>query len=107
MKRLPSLILVLCLAILCTSCGNIFVRGAIQPGFSSITGFVSIVQISAVIGGNGTTVQVTIVTFLQDGMSSTINFCGDQSNQFPLNQNVRVDFTPGQTCGNIIIVVII
>jgi hypothetical protein len=40
-------------------------------------------------------VQVTFVTFLQNGTSSTIGFCGDQTTLFPLNQTVRANFNPG------------
>ncbi len=107
MKRLLSLILAASLAQVCAGCGNIFIRGAIQPGFSSITGSVSIVQLTVVTGDNGTTVQVTFVTFVQNGMLSTISFCGDQTSQFPLQQLLRTDFNPGQLCANIIVVVII
>jgi hypothetical protein len=52
-------------------------------------------------------VQVTFVTFRQNGTSSTIGFCGDQSGQFPIDQMVRIDFTLGQPCNSIIVVVII
>jgi hypothetical protein len=41
-------------------------------------------------GEKGTTVQVTLVTFLQSGVSSTIGFCGDRRDQFPMQQIVRV-----------------
>jgi hypothetical protein len=106
-KCLPSLVLIVCLLQVCTGCGNVFIRGAIQPGFSTITGSVSIVQLTGVTGSNGTTVQATFVTFLQAGMSSTIGFCGDQRSQFPLQQMVRADFDSGQPCANIIVVVIL
>ena len=109
MKRLLSVLLVVCLVVVCGSCGNVFIRGSLQPGFSTISGSVSIVQLSTVIGGGGTTVQVTFVTFLLNGTSSTstIGFCGDQRGQFPIDQMVRTDFTLGQTCDSIIVVVII
>ena len=51
--------------------------------------------------------QVTFVTFLLNGTSSTIGFCGDQRGLFPIDQNVRTDFTLGQPCDSIIVVVII
>ncbi len=109
MKRLVSVLLVVCLVVVSSGCGNIFVRGALQPGFSTISGSVNIVQLSTVIGGGGTTVQITFVTFLLNGTSSTsmIGFCGDQRGQFPMGQMVRTDFTLGQTCDSIIVVVII
>jgi hypothetical protein len=107
MKRLLSFLLLVCVIATLTGCGNIFVRGAPPGNVSSISGTVSIVQLSFVIGNNGTTVQVTFVTFLQEGTSSTIGFCGDQSSQFPMQQTVRADFNPGQTCASILTIVII
>jgi hypothetical protein len=106
-KCLLSVSLVVCLVVVCSDCGNIFVRGALQPGFSTIRGSVSMVQPSTLVSGGGTTVQVTFVTFLQNGASSTVGFCGDQSDQFPIDQMVRTDFTLGQPCNSIIVVVII
>ena len=107
MKRLLSFWLTACLITILTGCGNIFVRGALPAaGFSSVSGSVSVVQLSAVIGENGTTVQVTFVTFLQTGASSTIGFCGDERSRFPMQQSVRADFTPGQTCASIVTIVI-
>jgi hypothetical protein len=105
-KRLLSFLLATCLAVTLTGCGNIFVRGAINPGSSSVSGMVSFVQLSAVIGDGGSTVQVTFVTFLQDGTSSTIGFCGDERNRFPVQESIRANFTPGQTCASIVTIVI-
>jgi hypothetical protein len=107
LKRLLSFLLATCLATTLTACGNVFIRGALPAaGFSSVSGSVSVVQLSAVIGENGTTVQVTFVTFLQAGTSSTIGFCGDKRSQFPMQQIVRADFTPGQTCASVVAIVI-
>jgi hypothetical protein len=105
-KRFLSFLLAICLNVTLTGCGNIFVRGAINPGTSSVSGMVSVVQLSAVIGDGGTTVQVTFVTFLQEGASSTIGFCGDERSRFPMQQSVRANFTPGQTCASIVTIVI-
>jgi hypothetical protein len=102
-KRLLSLLLVVSLLLLCSSCGDIFVGGAIN--FSTMSGFVSIVHLTTVSDGNGS-VQVTFVTFLQQGTSSTMGFCGDQTSQFPLNQMVTTNFNPGQPCATIIVVII-
>jgi hypothetical protein len=105
-KNLLSALLIACLVLVCSSCGNVDISGAINPGSSTITGFVTIVQLSSVIGGDGNTVLVTFVTFLSGGSSSTVGFCGDQVNQFPLNQAVEARFTPGQTCAAIIVIII-
>ena len=106
MKCVLSFLLI-CLVLTVPGCGNIFIRGAPPAGFSSVSGSVSVVQLSAIIAGNGTTVQVTFVTFLQAGASSTVAFCGDQRSQFPMQQAVRADFNPGQPCARIITIVII
>jgi hypothetical protein len=106
MGRLLSL-LVLCLVLILPGCGNIFIRGALPARSSTVSGSVSVVQLGAVIGGNGTTVQVTFVTFLQSGLLSTVEFCGDQRSQFPMQQIVRAEFNPGQPCASIVTVVIV
>ena len=106
MKRLLSFLLVVCIIATLTGCGNIFVHGALPGNVSSVSGTVSIVQLSFVMGDNGSTVQVTFVTFLQEGTSSTLGFCGDQGDRFPTQQTVRADFNPGQTCDSIVTIVI-
>lgn len=103
----PSLSFLLAICMTLTGCGGVFfVGGAINPGTSSVSGMVSVVQISAVIGDNGSTVQVTFVTFQQSGASSTIGFCGDERDRFPMQQSVRANFTPGHPCASILAIVI-
>lgn len=106
MKRLLCLIAIVSLAALLPGCGNIFIHGAIQPGFSTVSGAVSAVQLSVVVSDNGTMVSVTFVTLVQSGTSSTIGFCGDQVDLFPLDQTIRADFNPGPTCASVLSVVI-
>ncbi len=106
MTRLLSPVLLLSLLLFSTGCGNVFVRGAIESG-STIQGSVSIVQLGNALNGTEGTVQVTFVTLLQNGTSSTIGFCGDQSALFPLDQTVRINFNPGQPCATVIVVVIV
>lgn len=106
MKRLLAALLALCLGIASSGCGNVFIGGGFQPGFSTITGTVSFIEVNTVIS-NGTFVEVTFVTFFANGVSSRIGFCGDQSSQFPLNQTVTTNFTPGQPCATLVVVVII
>jgi Flp pilus assembly protein TadG len=100
--RLFSLILVIAFLLLSVGCGAVFVGGAISTG-STFQGTVSVVGLTQL---NGST-QVTAVTFLQNGFSSTMNFCGDQTGQFPLTQTVQVNFNPGLPCATILLVVII
>jgi hypothetical protein len=102
-KRLLSAFLVVSVLLLCSSCGNVFVGGAIN--FSTVSGFVGIVQLTTVIDGGGGSVLVTFVTFLQEGTSTTIGFCGDQTSQFPLNQMVTTNFNPGQPCATLVVVI--
>jgi hypothetical protein len=106
LKRLLSALLAVCIVLISAACGNVFIRGALPGGTSSISGSVSFVQLTAIIGENGTIVDVTFVTFLQDGASSTIGFCGDERSRFPMQQSVRANFTPGQTCASIVTIVI-
>ena len=107
MKPFLALLLTACLIVASASCGSVFfVGGAINPGTSSIIGTVSVVQISAVIGDHGSTVQVTFVTFLNNGSSSTVGFCGDERERFPMQQTVRANFTRGQNCASIVTIVV-
>ena len=105
MKRLLSTFLVASLLLMSAGCGNVFVGGAIN--FSTVSGFVSIVQLTTVGDGSGGTVLVTFVTFLQQGTSSTIGFCGDQRVQFPMERMVKTNFNPGQPCATLIVVITI
>ena len=104
MKRLLCVLVVAALAFSLSSCGSVFVRGAVNS--SSVSGTVSIVQLTTGANG-GAFVTITVVTFLQQGTSSTMNFCGDQRSQFPLNQFVQANFTPGTPCASVIEIVII
>lgn len=106
MKRLLAVSVVACLTCLSANCGNVFIGGFFHPSQSSITGTVSFVEVNTVISG-GTSFEVTLVTFVQNGFSSSLNFCGDQSRQFPLNQTVTTNFTPGQSCATVVIVIIV
>jgi hypothetical protein len=105
-NRIFILVLMASLAAASTGCGNVFVRGAINTG-SSITGSVRVVQTGNVLSGTGGTVQVTFVTFMQNGISSTLGFCDDQTSRFPVGQTIRVNFNPGATCATVILVVVI
>jgi hypothetical protein len=101
MRPLLSPALILALLLLSTGCGDAFIRGAIQTG-STIQGTVGVVQLDT-----DEAIEVTFVTLVQNGISSTIGFCGDQSALFPLDQIVRVNFNPGTQCATVIAVVIV
>jgi len=107
MKRLLCSLLACSLALCCSGCSGVFVGGAINPGFSTVSGTVSFIQLSNVMDGSGGFVVVTFVTFQQSGAPSTVGFCGDQTSQFPMNQMVKTNFNPGQPCAGLIVVILI
>jgi len=97
LNRLLALVVV-ALLLTTVSCGDIFVRGAINPGMQSVNGVVSIVQFSADSGG----VSITIITLTGSGMNHTLNLCGDQRDLFPVDRDVRVSFKPGTPCASVL-----
>ena len=100
MNRLLSLLLVFVLLTSLSACGSkFFIRGAINT--STVSGTVSFVQVTTIVD-NGGFVTVTIVTFLQNGISTNINFCGNQQTMFPMNQFVAASFTPPPPCATIV-----
>lgn len=103
--RTFGLACLLALALLIPGCGNVFVRGSWNGGTQSLSGIVSIVQLTVVVDGNVST-QVTVVTLTNNFGSSTVSFCGDQRTQFPLDNFVRATFVPGQPCSDLFNVVI-
>ena len=101
MTRLPAIVLISLSLLYATACGDVFVRGSFGSA-TSFQGTVSTVQLS--VTGD---VQVTFVTFEQVGPPFTIAFCGNQASRFPLAQNVRVNFNPGQVCSTIVVVIVV
>jgi hypothetical protein len=73
---------------------------------SSVTGTVSFVEVNTILS-NGTSVQATSVTLMQNGGSTSVRFCGDQSSQFLLNQVVTTNFNPGQPCATLVVVIVV
>jgi hypothetical protein len=103
--RTFGLACLLALSLLTPGCGNVFVRGSWNGGTRTVSGFVSIVQLTVVFNGNGST-QITVVTLANGIGNTTESFCGDQRIQFPLNNFVQATFTPGQPCADLFGVVI-
>ncbi len=101
--RLASL---LSLALLLSGCGNVFVRANWNGGNQTVSGVVSVVQLTVVIDGNNVSTQVTVVTLLDNMGASNFSFCGDQRTQFPPNRFAQATFTPGQPCSTLLAVVI-
>jgi hypothetical protein len=106
--RVLSLSLLLT-TVLLTGCGQVFVNFTSNPQIpsSSTSGSIIAVVLRFTNDLNGNQVTLTTVTFLNNGFSSTFNFCGDQRQRFPIDQVVRADFTPGNVCENLIIVVLL
>jgi len=104
MARIPPALLVL---LLLTGCGQIFVGFVSNPQGPplSVTGIVIVVHLETSNDVNGNSITFTAVTFSNGGLSSNVNFCGDQRSQFPLNRSVRADFHPGTVCSNLVVVV--
>jgi hypothetical protein len=103
-RRLAVVSLVL-LSLGLTSCGDVFFRGSILTTEQSISGTVSLVQLT-VVSDHGTSITVTAVTLLGQNAANSINFCGDQRSQFPMNQFVKANFNPGNACSTLVIVIV-
>jgi len=103
MKRILPVLLG---SLLLTGCGGIFVGVVSNQGPSaSVSGIVIAVHLERSNDFNGNPITFTAVTFSNGGLSSNVNFCGDQRSQFPLNRSVRADFNPGTVCSNLVVVV--
>lgn len=86
-----------------SGCGSTTRVGFVSNlGGASVNGLVSIVHISVTSGESGTSIIVTAVTLVNGGTASNVIFCGDQRDQFPINQTVTATFNPGTTCGTLV-----
>ena len=101
--RIFGLTCLLVSVLLIPSCGNFTFQGAITTNTQTANGLVSVVQLTFVNGD----VQVTIVTLQNTFGASNFTFCGDQTSQFPMNNQVRATFTSAQPCSNLLTVVIV
>src|SRR5713101_2145003 len=93
MRRILAVLLI-CLV----GCGGGSFRGTFRSGSTvfSVSGFVSIIELTTL---PGTTIPVTIVTFLPDfGPATTVIFCGDLTQQLFLDDFATVNFTQGAIC---------
>jgi len=99
---MPRVALALVCLLQLTSCGGVTAGGFFFNPVSTISGEVSIVQITVVSGPNGTSVQVTAVTFINNGSANSMNFCGNVAKEMPVGSFVTVSFNPGSACGSVI-----
>jgi hypothetical protein len=97
------------MSLLLSGCGQVFVGFASNPQIapSTVSGMITIVHLGFATGDGGVEVTFTVVTFVNGGLSNTLDFCGDQRSQFPINQSVKVNFTPGNICSTLVTVVVI
>ncbi len=87
-------------------CGGTTFRAVSNPGGALVTsGRVSFIQFTAIIGGDGTLVNVTVVTLVQGTLPQTFTFCGTQTGMFVLNTDMRVTYVPAPICANLLTVV--
>ena len=103
---LISLVLV---AFSLSACGSFFVGFVSNPQIptSTLTGRVSGVILVIVSDTNGNPLTVTAVTFINGGLASTSNFCGDQRNHFPMNATVQASFTSTPNCFSLVNVIVV
>ena len=102
---LPLIALPLMLA---GGCGSTFVGFTSNPGFpTSVTGTIITVELESTQGPNGEMNAFTVVSIRSVNTTNTFTFCGDQRNQFPIGQEVRVDFNSGVSCATLVVVVVL
>jgi hypothetical protein len=94
---------------LLSACGSFFVGFVSNPQIptSTVTGRVSVVILVSVNDTNGNPLTVTAVTFVNGGLASTSNFCGDQRSQFPMNSTVQASFTKTPDCLSLVNVIVV
>jgi hypothetical protein len=110
MRSPPQLALALWLLLcfLFEGCGTYFVGFVSNPGGSqTISGTVNTVQLTSIRDITGETIILTAVTFMKSGTATTINFCGDQQEKFPVDHDVQVDFNTGVYCSRLLTVVVV
>jgi hypothetical protein len=104
--RLP-LISLIALSLVLAGCGQVFVGFVSNPGGAMrVSGTISNVQMGFLNDGHGTLVTFTAVTFVNGGAATTINFCGDLQDGFPINRSAQANFTTGIYCATLVAVVI-
>jgi hypothetical protein len=104
--RTLGLACLLSLVLFLPGCSNVFVRAQWSGDNQTVSGMVSVVQLTLLVDSNNVSTQVTIVTLVDNLGTSNFSFCGDQRNQFPPDRFAQATFTPGQPCSNLVNVVI-
>ena len=105
MRFLVFQVLGLCLVL--ADCSGFFIGFVSNPsGTTSVSGTVSVVHVGFIQDPTGVKITFTAVTFVNPGSSITINFCGDETSRFPMNQFVRADFSSGAFCSTLVAVAV-
>lgn len=98
-------VVVLLLCVLLVGCGVYFVGFVSNPGGNStITGTVSVITVQFLQIVSSNTI-ITSVTFVSQGNSVTMNFCGDQHSLFNVSQLVTANFISGLNCSTLTTVI--
>ena len=95
-QRLVALSLSMAVLAGCGGLAVSFVSNQLPPG--SATGTVVALSLTSGTDRFGTPVTITALTLINAGVSTTLNFCGNQESQFTINSVVRVNFTTGSPC---------
>ena len=94
------------LLIVLLGCGGTTFRAVSHPGGAAVaSGMVSFIQFTAIIGGDGTLINVTVVTLVQSGLPQTLTFCGNQTGMFVTDANMRVTYVSAPMCANLLTVI--
>ena len=109
MKSSVSIVLLFAICCGVAGCGSIRAGGVIKGASSTttLTGVVSNVQVLTISSMAGSLVPITVVVFQEPLGFSTITFCGNDINQFPLGTAIEVHFTPSQPCSVVLSVQVI
>jgi hypothetical protein len=100
MRRFTIAIVVVALLSFTVTCGGgTFFISATNGGvsFFTISGTVSVVQVTIIDGG-----QVTVVTLMNTGNAQSFNFCGNVASQFPTDAFVKVSYRPNVGCDTVL-----
>lgn len=83
--------------------GASFVGFVSNPGGTGqVTGTITAVVLGSVENDTGAVQTITTVTFSNGVFGTSIGFCGDQRDVFPLDRVAMVNFTPGASCSTFI-----
>jgi hypothetical protein len=107
LRLLPLIVLLIALLLVPVGCGMVSVGFVSNPGSSSVTGLVVAVHLQSTSGPDGALNTFTAVAIQSVSTTNSFNFCGDQRSQFPLSQQVRVNFNSGGSCATLIAVVVL